>query len=213
MTQVDDSQLNVNEAAAAGTVAPKRFGTKAKAILAGGLVLGVGAAITLAAWTDQEWAIGNFGAGTFGIEGSTDGAAFASHPEDDSPASLTFAVNADQMSPSDAIYAPFAVRLDEGSTNEANVEVSQAWVGASTADEADFTVSYVSTAAFGCDAIAFASGTAVIGDEITLTEAAPTTNLCFKVEALSTLGQGETGGVLWGFDATSTGVTTDPISY
>ncbi|NLB47158.1 MAG: hypothetical protein GX814_05390, partial [Microbacteriaceae bacterium] len=84
---------------------------------------------------------------------------------------------------------------------------------ASTADEADFTISYVSTSTFGCDAGAFAGGSAVAGGEFTLTEAAPSMNLCFKVEALGTLVQGETGGVLWGFDATSTGATTGPISY
>ncbi|MGO2139648.1 MAG: SipW-dependent-type signal peptide-containing protein [Leucobacter sp.] len=51
----------------------RRGWTKARALLAGGLVLGVGAAVTLAAWTDNEWVRGVFGTGTFGIEGSTDG--------------------------------------------------------------------------------------------------------------------------------------------
>ena len=36
----------------------RSFGVKARAILAGSLVLGVGAAATLASWNDSEFAIG-----------------------------------------------------------------------------------------------------------------------------------------------------------
>ena len=42
-----------------------------RAILAGGIVLGVGAAVTLAAWNASEFATGTFQAGTFTIEGAT----------------------------------------------------------------------------------------------------------------------------------------------
>ncbi|XSS44541.1 SipW-dependent-type signal peptide-containing protein [Propionibacteriaceae bacterium Y1685] len=38
---------------------------KFRAALAGGLVLGIGAVVTLAAWTDDENAAGQFSAGTF----------------------------------------------------------------------------------------------------------------------------------------------------
>src|SRR5690606_31735774 len=48
-----------------------------RALLAGGLVLGVGTAVTLAAWNDSEFASGTFRAGTFDLEGSTDGTTFS----------------------------------------------------------------------------------------------------------------------------------------
>jgi|GEM_PF-5464807 len=44
---------------------------KFKAILAGGVVLGVGAAVTLAAWTDQEWTTADFSSGSFTLQSST----------------------------------------------------------------------------------------------------------------------------------------------
>lgn len=67
------------------SVQSRRGWTKARALLAGGLVLGVGAAVTLAAWTDNEWVRGVFGTGTFGIEGSTDGSAFSDNPTSGDP--------------------------------------------------------------------------------------------------------------------------------
>lgn len=44
-----------------------------QALAAGGLVLGVGASATLAAWTDQTAATGQFEAGAFAIEANIDG--------------------------------------------------------------------------------------------------------------------------------------------
>ena len=48
----------------------RRDSRRVKAVLAGGMVLGIGAAITLAAWNDSEFATGTFSAGHFGIEGA-----------------------------------------------------------------------------------------------------------------------------------------------
>ncbi|WP_438353662.1 SipW-dependent-type signal peptide-containing protein [Microbacterium sp. CJ88] len=60
-----------------------------RALLAGGLVLGIGATVTLAAWTDSEYTAATLTAGRFGILGSMNGAAFADHAT--SPgATLTF---------------------------------------------------------------------------------------------------------------------------
>ena len=58
---------------------------KILAVLAGGLVLGVGVAVTLAAWNDSEFATGTFTAGSFNLEGSTTGdtdAAYSDHNVD-----------------------------------------------------------------------------------------------------------------------------------
>ena len=84
---------------------------KARAILAGGVVLGVGATMTLAAWSDSEWATGTFGTGGFTFQGSTTGqeGSFADHPEGD-PAALSFTLDANNLTPGDSVTAPFWVK-------------------------------------------------------------------------------------------------------
>jgi predicted ribosomally synthesized peptide with SipW-like signal peptide len=56
-------------------------------VLAGGLVLGIGLTMTLAAWTDQEVASTTVQAGTFSLVSQTRDSALGSHPAD-SAASL-----------------------------------------------------------------------------------------------------------------------------
>lgn len=98
---------------------------KVKAVLAGGLVLGVGAAITLAAWNDSEFATGTFTAGTFNLEGSTTSsiAGFADHNEDDgdTAADLTFTTPFDNLAPEDVVYASFWLRLAADTTTDATL--------------------------------------------------------------------------------------------
>ncbi|WAA65267.1 SipW-dependent-type signal peptide-containing protein [Microbacterium oxydans] len=64
-----------------GTPRPRssRGFRRVRALLAGGLVLGVGATMTIAAWTDQELATSTVSAGTFSIVSRSDQGAFASH--------------------------------------------------------------------------------------------------------------------------------------
>lgn len=168
-------------------------------MLAGGLVLGVGAAITLAAWTDQEWARGLFGSGSFGIEGSTNGTTFSEHPDSASAAVLDFQVDADAMSPGDEVYAGFAVQLIAASSYEADVVVatdtSSALVGT--------TASYVYTTSATCDAAAYAAGTDEDVTDFTLDAVTTPQFLCFRVTAGPTLPQGSSGSIVWTFTATS----------
>jgi predicted ribosomally synthesized peptide with SipW-like signal peptide len=98
---------------------------RVRALLAGGLVLGVGAAITLAAWNDSEFATGTFTAGSFNMEGSIDGTAFAENPVGD-PAALSFSTGFDNLSPSTTVAAPFVLRLDAATTTAATVTVAAA---------------------------------------------------------------------------------------
>lgn len=63
---------------------------KAQAVTAGGIVLGIGAIVTLAAWNDSEFAEGLFGSGDFNLEVSTDGEDFTDHYPEDGAAQLTF---------------------------------------------------------------------------------------------------------------------------
>ena len=106
------------------TAKRRRRSRMIRAILAGGLVLGVGAAVTLAAWNDSEYVTGTFTAGTFNLQGSTtDGTTFTDHPVG-SPGTLTFTVAPLLLSPGDTVYAPFAVRLAANTTNNANVVIT-----------------------------------------------------------------------------------------
>lgn len=86
---------------------------KRKAILAGGVVLGLGAAVTLAAWSDDVFANGTFNTGSFNLEGSADGENWAEHETTGAAAPLSFTINALQMSPDETVYAPFSIRTDE----------------------------------------------------------------------------------------------------
>ncbi|MER7167657.1 SipW-dependent-type signal peptide-containing protein [Micromonospora sp. NPDC000207] len=99
---------------------------KLKAVLAGGIALGLGATITLAAWNDSEYVRGTFTAGTFSIEGSTDGTTYAEHPTPAAAAALTFSTGFDDISPGDVVAAPFAVRLTAATTYDATVTVASA---------------------------------------------------------------------------------------
>jgi predicted ribosomally synthesized peptide with SipW-like signal peptide len=186
---------------------------KTMAVIAGGLVLGVGAAITLAAWNDSEFANGTFGSGSFDLEGSTDGTAFSSSPV--APGKiLTFEVDADALSPGAVVAVPFAVRLSTDSTYQADVTIESS---SGDAIAADLTYDLVDTDAFvaGCDATT--PGTTLINDAATsasgptaafsFTAAATPVNLCFVVTAGAGLDPDLTGTVTWEFVGTS----TDPL--
>lgn len=92
----------------------RRASQKVRALLSAGVVVGIGAASTLAAWTDNETVTANLTAGTFGIVGSTDGATFTDHPAE-GPAQLTFDVPAAGLIPGTTVHASFSVRTTSGS--------------------------------------------------------------------------------------------------
>ncbi|KNC19862.1 hypothetical protein AC792_04000 [Arthrobacter sp. RIT-PI-e] len=195
---------------------------RVRAVLAGGLVLGVGAAVTLAAWNDSEFAIGNFAAGQFNLEGSADGTVFSEHETPDGAATLGFEVNPDNLAPEDVVYAPFAVRLDEDTTYGANVVVSATEVDG---DLTDVTYELLQTTTFGCDDTTTGTGLALVAagtslgaelGEVSFNLAQPTTTgtgpnavttfapvyLCFVVTA-GDITQGAAGTATWEFAAES----------
>ena len=183
------------------------------ALIAGGLVLGVGAAITLAAWNDSEFATGIFGSGSFDLEGSTDGAAFSSDPVAPGK-TLTFVLDADALSPGAVVAAPFAVQLSTDSTYEAGVTI-EATSGDPIA--ADLTFDLVDTGAFVADCDATTPGTTLITDAAAaasgptfafdFTAVETPVYLCFVVTAGPDIDQDLTGSVTWEFVAKS----TDPL--
>ena len=190
---------------------------KFKAILAGGIVLGVGAAVTLAAWTDDEWAEGVFGAGSFNVQGSTDGTTFADHESEGGAAALTFDLDGgDNMSPGDTVAAPFVLRLDGPTSYDATVALESAAGGGD--NSAALTYAIVQVASAG-DCSADATGTSIVpegtaldsttgGADFNLTAGADTATgdpvtLCFQVTAGDSLEQGQNTTAQWQFTATS----------
>ena len=194
---------------------------KVLAVLAGGLVLGVGAAITLAAWNDSEFATGTFTAGSFNLQGSTTSATngFSDHnvTKGDTAASLSFSAPFSNLTPGDVVYAPFWVRLDNTTTNDATLVASTgAGTGANAANVSYSVYSIAPTAA--CDPTAtsgtlVASGTDLTtftaGSSVALTKGATAgtagtaAQLCFVVTAKSSLAQGGSATGTWSFTATS----------
>ncbi|WP_295013301.1 SipW-dependent-type signal peptide-containing protein [uncultured Microbacterium sp.] len=191
---------------------------KILAVLAGGLVLGVGAAITLAAWNDSEFATGTFTAGSFNMQGSGDGTTYADHAT--SPGlGLTFSANFGNLSPGDVVYAPYWVQLTGTTTANATVTPSLDSSSGANAPNISYKV-YTVGAATTCDATGVQSGTVILTGTTLSTGTGATTfplskgtagnpgtpqKLCFVVTAGSqaVLQQGATATAVWKFTATS----------
>lgn len=191
-------------------------GRRLRAILAGGLVLGVGAAITLAAWTDNEFATGIFTAGQFNLQGSTDGSTYADHTSAGGAAALSFSTPFDNLSPSQSVYAGFWVRLAAGTTRGADLQlVGFTGTGTATA-QLDYAI-YAIAAGATCNA-STATGTAIATGTLNDTTATSTTvalaapvspaagvaqQLCFAVTSSAGLVQNTSATGTWQFTATS----------
>ncbi|WIV43609.1 SipW-dependent-type signal peptide-containing protein [Glutamicibacter nicotianae] len=193
---------------------------KVKALLAGGLVLGVGAAVTLAAWTDQEWATGTFSAGTFDIEGSIDGTTWASHASSGEAAALSFELNADNLTPGDKVAEAFALRTAAGTTYGATVDLIEASSIGDNASNLSYEI-FTVPAIGDCNADATAgTGTSIVSTGTAFSAGTPTatefnlaagstadagssTVLCFQVIAGTGLIEGGDATATWGFEATS----------
>lgn len=183
-----------------------------RAVLAGGLVLGLGAAVTLAAWNDSEYATGEFAAGAFDLEGSTDGLTWAQHATAPG-ASLDFVVAPDNLAPTDVVYAPFAVRLAADTTNDAVVTLSHE---GTTGTVTELTYGVLLTADATCGAATTGDVLVPTGTAVSVVPGAPTFDLefdadaageaqflCFAVTAGDDLVQGQAGTVTWEFNAVS----------
>lgn len=104
---------------------------KRKAILAGGVVLGLGAAVTLAAWSDDVFADGTFNTGSFDLIGSAydqaDIAELNYSDWDATPgADLSFRINSVNMYPGETVAAPFSIAQASGTTVDGRVWMYQA---------------------------------------------------------------------------------------
>jgi len=201
------------------TTTPSTKSRKVRAILAGGLVLGVGAAVTLAAWTDEEWATGTFGAGSFNIQGSTTGdeADFTDHASEAGAATLAFELPAaENLSPGDTVAAPFVLRTDAETTYGATVELTNAIGAGANAEFLSYEITEVGAVG---DCVEGATGTQIAPAGTALSDITGATGftleagadaaagapavLCFEVTAAEGLVQGGDGTATWEFTATS----------
>ena len=133
---------------------------KIAAVLAGGLVLGVGTMATLASWNDSEFAAATFTAGKFIFEGAPDQTTFTDHPI--TPAALTFSAPFNNLTPNDVVYAGYAVRLGTGTTNNATVTVT----GIATGAVLDYKYTIFTTAAAGCTSASVPVTTIVASNDL-----------------------------------------------
>lgn len=191
---------------------------KVSALLAGGMVLGLGSAVTLAAWYDNELAQGSFTASTFKTQSRAHGGEWGDHSS--SPVTLTF--NATAMSPDVSRYASLDVRTTADTNVNGKVWLESAALGAG--DLGDYLrYRAVLLGAGSCAASAFGSGATFIAGgpstylvasevpasvtEVTVDKAATQEReLCFDVKvdqsAPNTM-QGKSGSVTWTFKAAS----------
>jgi predicted ribosomally synthesized peptide with SipW-like signal peptide len=185
---------------------------KIAAVLAGGLVLGVGTMATLASWNDSEFASATFTAGKFIFEGAADQSTFSDHANVSAPAALTFSAPFSNMTPNDVVYAGYAVRLGTGTTNNATVTVTNTATG--NFDQYQYTLFTTSTA--GCSAAAVPTSTVVTANDLgsgtgtfavtknaSVSLPGATTFLCFKITADATMAQASTSTITWKLQAIS----------
>ncbi|SEE76007.1 SipW-dependent-type signal peptide-containing protein [Ruania alba] len=199
----------------------RRTWLRLRALLAGGLVLGLGAAATVAAWNDSEYATGTVRSSTFGIEGSVNGGGYAEHATSDAAATLEFSPALPALSPGDAGYMQFAVRTTAASSVGGTVGMQTPTIAGSTAlrDALRYAVRVIPSGA-SCNAALFSNASApvVVANDSALTatvgansrpleaagaHAAP---YCVRISMLSSAAtsvQGQSTTITWQFLATS----------
>ncbi|MCZ4521679.1 SipW-dependent-type signal peptide-containing protein [Rhodococcus ruber] len=101
---------------------------KVRALLAGGLVLGIGAAVTLAAWSDNVFGNAEFASGDepWNLQGNFATGAAVWDEYDVSPGGgLQFAIPLkDNMTPGDVVRAPVGLRLEPGQALGASITLT-----------------------------------------------------------------------------------------
>lgn len=204
----------------------RRTSTKVRAVLAGALVLGVGATVTLASWTDTEFATGSFTTSRFDTQSSIDNSAWADNTVS-TGAAITFAGTG--MSPDTHRYGYVLIRGKAlsvaGTLTFAAPTVTNGGTDTSPFLGAALQYKAVAITAAGCSATTFSTGTptyivGTAGAYAALTAAGPTgvalpaatasagapAGYCFDVylpAGADTLLQGKSVTVTWNVTATS----------
>jgi len=198
---------------------------KVRAILASGLVLGVGAAVTLAAWNDSVWGKAEFGTGanSWNVQGNFTGASdgWNEFVTANAAGSFNFGVNASALVPGDTVYAKVGLRVVSESLG-ANITMpaAQNATNEALAGVLDLKVASIAGSSTACDAAAVNGTTRTSGKvgsaAITAPIAIPAKNehwLCFAVTLPAGTTPGQLGtanegkystSVNWEFKAAST---------
>jgi len=203
------------------TAAPgrKSFSFRLRAGLAGGVVLGVGATMTLASWNDSEFASSSFEASSFSTESSTVAGVWAAN---ETAPGAELAIAAGSLKPSESKYAWVNVRLSAASTTGGTVVLASSTTTGALVPALEYRAVRTAGTTTACSAAAFA-GTPnfVAGDSttflaITDLPAAPAISslshpngevrYCFQIRLKGSADsglQGATGTATWMFAATS----------
>lgn len=166
---------------------------KIKAFLAGGLVLGVGATVTLAAWSDQAFVQGIFETSSFNVAVSTDGTNWEEAETQDEAATLAFELPlTENLQPGTTVYAPLTIGTTEGSVaGTAALETASLLTGEQALFDA-LTYTVAETATCAAEGLAAAANDLVpagsaldaapAGEVLTLgADSDDPANLCFAV--------------------------------
>jgi len=197
---------------------------KVRALLAGGLVLGIGAAVTLAAWTDNVFGDAQFKTGSWNLQGSFDGlTTWGEYQVDASAGHFQFSTGFDALSPGTTVYAPVALRIGPtASTSGATVQLLGATGGDTDLKPALRYSVYRGVPSTTCTAAGIGAGTAWVGttaspvaltagsgSDVTLLGTGVPVELCFAVTLPagvdpSIVSGKNTGRLLWQFTGQST---------
>jgi predicted ribosomally synthesized peptide with SipW-like signal peptide len=190
-------------------------------VLAGGLVLGIGASVTLAAWTDREFGTGTFTASTFDTE-STAAATSTGWASNVNSPGATLAFTATGMSPGALQYATLNVRTTLATNVAGTVVLTSATPTGTLPAVLEYRAIRTPLTTTTCNAGAFTAGSAYAGGTNTTYQSSSTVlasplvspvaaangeiRYCFEVRmapTASTTYQGATGTITWLFTATS----------
>lgn len=183
-------------------------------------MLGVGAAVTLAAWTDQETASGSFNASVFNTESSVDRVTWA-HNTNPPVATLTAGTG---MSPTVSVFSAFNIRTTAATTVDGNVLLNATTTTGVLGGALEYRIARADTVTTTCNAAAMTGGTFVTDatDAGTWTNAgtlatgainwpigAAGSELRYCIEVRIKVGsdnsfQGTSGTLTWTFTSTST---------
>jgi len=188
-------------------------------VLAGGLVLGIGATITLASWNDSEHATGSFATSTFDLESSTVDGVWASNT---SAPGAALAFNATALSPSVSRYAWINVRTTAASTVGGVVTLASSTNTGALVPVLEYRAVLTASPSTACDASAFtgtptyiagSAGTYIAASTVpaaavatAITAPSAQVRYCFDVRVAAGTAnsfQGATGTVTWLFSGVS----------
>ncbi len=148
---MSDNLTPQTSASLRGVVRSAVTSRRTRAVLAGGVVLGLGATATLAAYSDSEWASGTFTAAAvtaevLEFEGSKDGGSFGSDVTLQSTVDLT------KMAANTTYYAPLYLRTTDATTVDAEIAIPAPVVTGNSAMADSVSVKLINATNAVCDA-------------------------------------------------------------